>query len=157
MGNGLWPDAPKGEEEMSIKTFRYEKQHNYADKNIRARLLEEIQEHPGCFSSEHEYGCVNIIGKAKERKDLHCVVRLNDLSFFSAAKQIIRKLCGVCSDAEARAEKAEAERNWLAAELAELHDASLMLVDGAPEGSNRLPYWLKLAEQKAVKSMGGGE
>ena len=57
---------------MSIKTFRYEKQHNYADKNIRARLLEEIKEHPGRFASEHEYGCLNIIGKAKERKDLHC-------------------------------------------------------------------------------------
>lgn len=99
---------------MSIKTFRYEKQHNYADKNIRSRLLEEIKDHPGHFASEHEYGCLNIIGKAKERKDLHCIVRLNDLSFFSAAKQIIRKLCGVCGEAEARAEKAEAARDVLA-------------------------------------------
>lgn len=36
---------------------------------------------------------------------------------------------------------------WLAGELAELHDTSLMLVDGAPEGSNRSPYWLAKAEE----------
>lgn len=39
---------------------------------------------------------------------------------------------------------------WLAGTLAELHDKELMLVDGAPEGSNRAPYWLDRAEKEAT-------
>ena len=38
-----------------------------------------------------------------------------------------------------------AERDWLAARLAELHNTKLLRSIGEPDGSNRTPYWKEFA------------
>lgn len=81
-------------------SFKYNKQHDYGNKKTRTSLLYAIKKHPCQFVANHEYGDLNLIGGAKERKDLHCMIRLEDLSFFSEAKTIIRKLCKVIDNKE---------------------------------------------------------
>ncbi len=58
------------------------------------QILDITDKAPGDFASNHEYGVLNIIGKAQSGKDLHCCIRLEDLSFFSDAKATIRRLVG---------------------------------------------------------------
>ena len=66
-----------------------------------------------------------------------------------AAAEAILRLLNALKASEDEVAQLRKERDWLANVLAELHDTSLILVDGAPEGSNRPPYW-KEAARKAV-------
>ena len=67
-----------------------------------------------------------------------------NLERIGAAEAILR-LLNVLKASEDEVAQLRKERDWLANVLAELHDTSLMLVDGAPEGSNRPPYWKEAA------------
>lgn len=71
-----------------------------------------------------------------------------------AAAEAILRLLNALKASEDEVAQLNKERDWLANVLAELHDTSLMLVDGAPEGSNRPPYW-KEAARKALDTGGG--
>ena len=66
----------------------------------------------------------------------------------------IRRLLTALEAAEDEVRRLLAERDWLAGKLAELHDASLMLVDGAPDGSNRKPYWQEAARRAVAAGEG---
>lgn len=103
------------------------------------QILDITDKAPGDFASNHEYGVLNIIGKAQSGKDLHCCIRLEDLSFFSDAKGTIRRLVGEVQRlrqkeaSEAENARLRAERGWLAENAADRPCA----YDSCPFGLHR--------------------